>query len=151
MILTVSCRRELNYGDFGTPNAVKVMSGIVLKILSIFFIEKCGKCIQKGAQQTGESFLLRFRGGRARGLASRRPPPPTCASLRHPGSPTDKEDRGALGKMFPARPMIEIHDWIHDWNRATQEIHDWHFRCNAPERERRQRRAREDVPCAPHD
>ena len=29
--------------------------------------------------------------------------------------------------MFPARIMIEIHDWIHDWNRATQEIHDWYF------------------------
>ena len=27
--------------------------------------------------------------------------------------------------MFPARTLIEIHDWIHDWNRATQEIHDW--------------------------
>ena len=41
--------------------------------------------------------------------------------------PSDREDRGALGKMFPARIMIEIHDWIHDWNRATQEIHDWYF------------------------
>ena len=27
----------------------------------------------------------------------------------------------------PCAPVLEIRDWIHDWNRATQEFHDWLF------------------------
>ena len=59
--------------------------------------------------------------GRARWtrLAALSPPP------FRPESPATEKTEARSGETVPAAPEMEIHDWIHDWNRATQEIHDW--------------------------